>query len=62
MLLNASPLEGIENVPVVRDFPDVFPEELPGIPFLVVVILRVRVAVNREHRLVNQIRSKIQYP
>jgi hypothetical protein len=30
--LNASPLEGIENVPVVRDFPDVFPEELPGIP------------------------------
>src|SRR4051812_602323 len=31
-VLNASPLEGIENVPVVRDFPDVFPEELPGIP------------------------------
>ena len=30
--LNASPLEGIENVPVVRDFQDVFPEELPGIP------------------------------
>ena len=30
--LNLSPLEGIENVPVVRDFPDVFPEELPGIP------------------------------
>ena len=30
--LNASPLEGIENVPVIRDFPDVFPEELPGIP------------------------------
>jgi hypothetical protein len=30
--LNASPLEGIENVPVVRDFWDVFPEELPGIP------------------------------
>ena len=30
--LNASPLEGIENVPVVRDFEDVFPEELPGIP------------------------------
>jgi hypothetical protein len=26
--LNASPLEGIENVPVVRDFQDVFPEEL----------------------------------
>src|SRR3954469_14224168 len=26
------PLEGIEDVPVVRDFPDVFPEELPGIP------------------------------
>src|SRR3954464_6144563 len=31
-VLNASPLEGIENVPVVRDFTDVFPEELPGIP------------------------------
>jgi hypothetical protein len=30
--LNASPLEGIENVPVVHDFQDVFPEELPGIP------------------------------
>ena len=30
--LNASPLEGIENIPVVCDFPDVFLEELPGIP------------------------------
>src|SRR3954466_16268043 len=30
--LNVSPLEGIENVPVVRDFSNVFPEELPGIP------------------------------
>src|SRR3954468_23498390 len=30
--LNVSPLEGIENVPVIRDFLDVFPEELPGIP------------------------------
>ena len=30
--LNASPLEGIENIPVVHDFEDVFPEELPGIP------------------------------
>ncbi|XP_073353804.1 uncharacterized protein [Aegilops tauschii subsp. strangulata] len=30
--LNASPLEGIENIPVVREFEDVFPEELPGIP------------------------------
>ena len=30
--LNASPLAGIEHVSVVRDFPDVFPEELPGIP------------------------------
>src|SRR4051795_4635530 len=28
--LNVSPLEGIEQVPVVCDFPDVFPEELPG--------------------------------
>src|SRR3954469_16195690 len=30
--LNVSPLEGIDNVPVVRYFPDVFPEELPRIP------------------------------
>src|ERR1043165_2815719 len=26
---NTSPLEGIENVPVVRNFTDAFPEELP---------------------------------
>src|SRR4051812_21519911 len=26
--------EGIENIPVVRDFPDVFLEELPGIPLI----------------------------
>jgi hypothetical protein len=32
--LNASPLEGIENVPVVCEFQDVFPEELPRIPML----------------------------
>src|SRR3954464_404739 len=30
--LNVSPLDGIKNVPVVQDFPDVFPEELLGIP------------------------------
>src|ERR1043165_2417160 len=30
--LNASPLDGIENVPVLRDFTNVFPEELQGIP------------------------------
>jgi hypothetical protein len=30
--LNATPLEGIESIPVIRDFRDVFPEELPGIP------------------------------
>ena len=30
--LNVSPLDGIENVPVVRDFPDVFPEELLEYP------------------------------
>ena len=30
--LNASPLDNIENIPVVRDFQDVFPEELPGVP------------------------------
>src|ERR1041385_6638736 len=32
--LNTSPLEGIKNVPVVRNFLDVFPEELPGIPLI----------------------------
>jgi hypothetical protein len=32
--LNASPLDGIENIPVIHDFQDVFPEELPGIPLL----------------------------
>ena len=21
-----------ENIPVIREFPDVFPEELPGVP------------------------------
>ena len=30
--LNASPLLDLEDIPVVRDFPDVFPEELPGVP------------------------------
>ena len=30
--LNANPLPELEDIPVVRDFPDVFPEELPGIP------------------------------
>src|SRR4051812_19835624 len=30
--LNAAPMEGIEKVPVVRDFSDVFLEELLGIP------------------------------
>jgi hypothetical protein len=30
--LNASPLEGIKNIPVVCSFQDVFPEELPGMP------------------------------
>src|SRR3954471_4372292 len=30
--LNASPLEGIELVSIVREFLDVFPEELSGIP------------------------------
>ena len=30
--LNASPLPDLEDIPVVRGFPDVFPEELPGIP------------------------------
>ena len=22
----------IENIPMIREFPDVFPEELPGVP------------------------------
>ena len=30
--LNANPLPDLEDIPVVRDFPDVFPEELPGVP------------------------------
>ena len=27
-----NPLPSLETVPVVYDFPDVFPEELPGMP------------------------------
>ena len=30
--LNANPLPELESIPVVCDFPDVFPEELPGMP------------------------------
>src|SRR3954464_2515842 len=30
--LNVLPLPYLEHIPVVRDFPDVFPEELPGMP------------------------------
>ena len=30
--LNATPLEGIEHIPIVHEFQDVFLEELPGIP------------------------------
>src|ERR1041385_498541 len=30
--LNVLPLPDLEDIPVVRDFPDVFPEELPGMP------------------------------
>jgi predicted aspartyl protease len=30
--LNASPLKGIENILVLHDFQDAFPEELPGVP------------------------------
>src|ERR1041384_7534434 len=29
---NVLPLSDLEDIPVVRDFPDVFPEELPGMP------------------------------
>src|SRR3954464_15561983 len=28
--LNVLPLPDLEDIPVFRDFPDVFPEELPG--------------------------------
>src|SRR3954462_7594753 len=30
--LNVLPLPDLEDIPVVCDFPDVFPEELPGMP------------------------------
>src|ERR1043165_9813988 len=30
--LNLLPLPDLEDILVVRDFPDVFPEELPGMP------------------------------
>src|ERR1041384_2958837 len=30
--LNVLPLPDLEDIPVVRDFPDVFPEELSGMP------------------------------
>src|SRR4051812_1543099 len=30
--LNVLPLPDLEDIPVVRDLPDVFPEELPGMP------------------------------
>src|SRR3954462_8764490 len=30
--LNVLPLPDLEDILVVRDFPDVFPEELPGMP------------------------------
>src|SRR4051812_40715952 len=30
--LNVLPLLDPEDIPVVRDFPDIFPKELPGMP------------------------------
>src|SRR3954468_19319844 len=30
--LNVLPLPELEDIPAVHDFPDVFPEELPGMP------------------------------
>src|SRR3954469_2642795 len=30
--LNEHPLPNLEDIPIVCDFPDVFPEELPGMP------------------------------
>ena len=31
MVDSSQPNLSIDNIPVVRDFPDVFPEELPGV-------------------------------
>jgi len=30
--VHATTVTEVENIPVVRDFPDVFPEDLPGLP------------------------------
>jgi len=30
--VHASNVSAVKNIPVVRDFPDVFPEDLPGLP------------------------------
>jgi len=30
--VHAATVKGVGNIPVVREFPDVFPEDLPGLP------------------------------
>jgi len=30
--VHATTVKEVENIPVVREFPDVFPEDLPGLP------------------------------
>jgi len=30
--VHATNVTEVENIPIVRDFPDVFPEDLPGLP------------------------------
>ena len=39
----------VEKIPVVREFPDVFPEELPGIPLERKVDLSVEIALGTTH-------------
>src|SRR3954470_19122395 len=56
--LNVLPLPDLEDIPVVRDFPDVFPEELPGMPpdrcveFIVDLILGTSPISRRTYRMV----------
>jgi hypothetical protein len=49
--------KSIEDVPVVREFPDVFPEELPGMPpdrdieFVIDLIPRTSPIAKRPYRM-----------
>src|SRR4051812_7583264 len=55
--LNVLPLPDLQDIPVVRDFPDVFPEELPGMPpdrcveFIVDLIPRTTQISRRPYRM-----------